>query len=101
MTEGAFRISHKTLKQQQVVQILHSPLSEVLLYDSRKMLLDSKFLKKGEVVRSGETMLFDGHLVEVGDPEGSSLGRTAGALKRADIAHGAGLVKASRGTETA
>ncbi|XP_026457777.1 uncharacterized protein LOC113358428 isoform X2 [Papaver somniferum] len=90
------QLTQKSKKYHDGTIQLETSGSQVLLYDSRKMLLDSKFLKKGEVVRSGETMLFDGHLVEVGDPEGSSLSRTAGALKRADIAHGAGLVKASR-----
>ncbi|MCL7029837.1 hypothetical protein MKW94_023362, partial [Papaver nudicaule] len=69
--------------------------NQVLLFDSRKILLDSKFLKKGEVVRSGETMVFDGHLVEVGDPEASSLDSTAEGFKLADVAPGAGLVKES------
>ncbi|KAI3900190.1 hypothetical protein MKW92_018405 [Papaver armeniacum] len=90
------QLTQKSKKYHDGTIQLETSGSQVLLYDSRKMLLDSKFLKKGEVVRSGETMVFDGHLVEVGDPEGSSLGRTAGALKRADIAHGEGLVKASR-----
>ncbi|KAI3835588.1 hypothetical protein MKW98_027500 [Papaver atlanticum] len=89
------QLTQKSKKYHDGTIQLETSGSQVLLYDSRKMLLDSKFLKKDEVVRSGETMVFDGHLVEVGDPEGSSLGRTAVALKHADVAHGVGLVKAS------
>ncbi|RZC56505.1 hypothetical protein C5167_015357 [Papaver somniferum] len=63
------QLTQKSKKYHDGTIQLETSGSQVLLYDSRKMLLDSKFLKKGEVVRSGETMLFDGHLVEVGDPE--------------------------------
>lgn len=42
-----------------------------MLYDSNKKLLDSRFLKKDEVIKSGETLTFDAHLVDVGEPEGN------------------------------
>lgn len=41
-----------------------------MLYDSTRRLLDSRFLKKEEIVRSGKSLTFDGHLVEVGECEG-------------------------------
>lgn len=42
-----------------------------MLYDSSKKLLDSRFLKKDEVIGSGESLTFDSYLVDVGEPEGS------------------------------
>lgn len=33
--------------------------------------LEHRFLKKHEVIRAGESVYFDGHLVDVGEPEGS------------------------------
>ncbi|XP_057751878.1 uncharacterized protein LOC130969972 [Arachis stenosperma] len=44
---------------------------QVVLYDLSKRPLERRFLKKDEVVRSGESLKFDGHLVEVGEPDGS------------------------------
>ncbi|OVA08237.1 protein of unknown function DUF2439 [Macleaya cordata] len=44
---------------------------QVVLYDASRKVLDSRFLKKDEVVRSGETVVFDIHLVDVGEPEGN------------------------------
>ncbi|MED6220526.1 hypothetical protein PIB30_045588 [Stylosanthes scabra] len=44
---------------------------QVALYDLTKRPLERRFLKKDEVVKSGESLKFDGHLVEVGEPEGS------------------------------
>ncbi|WJZ82047.1 hypothetical protein VitviT2T_001840 [Vitis vinifera] len=44
---------------------------QVMLYDASKKLLDSRFLKKDEVIRSGESLTFDAHLVDVGEPEGN------------------------------
>lgn len=38
-----------------------------MLYDESWKLLESRFLKKGEEVRSGETIDFHGHLVEIGE----------------------------------
>ena len=44
---------------------------QVMLYDANKNLLNSRFLKKDEVIKSGETLTFDAHLVDVGEPEGN------------------------------
>ncbi|PIN04381.1 hypothetical protein CDL12_23083 [Handroanthus impetiginosus] len=43
---------------------------QVMLYDSTRRHLDSRFLKKDETVCSGESIAFDGHLVEIGEQEG-------------------------------
>lgn len=40
-----------------------------MLYDSRRNLLDSRFLKSDELVKSGESLSFDGHIVEIGELE--------------------------------
>lgn len=40
-----------------------------MLYDSTRKLLDSRFLKKDEVVKSGESFAFGAHLVDIGEPE--------------------------------
>ncbi|KAK4802601.1 hypothetical protein SAY86_000804 [Trapa natans] len=40
---------------------------QVMLFDESSKLLECRFLKKGEEVRSGETMEFQGHLVEIGE----------------------------------
>uniref|UniRef100_A0A2N9H892 5'-3' DNA helicase ZGRF1-like N-terminal domain-containing protein n=1 Tax=Fagus sylvatica TaxID=28930 RepID=A0A2N9H892_FAGSY len=44
----------------------------VLLYDADRKLLDSRFLKKDEVIRSGESIAFNAHLIEIGEPEGNN-----------------------------
>ncbi|XP_042480296.1 uncharacterized protein LOC122061159 isoform X2 [Macadamia integrifolia] len=44
---------------------------QVMLYDESRKLLDTRFLKKDEVIGPGETLAFDAHLVDVGDPEGN------------------------------
>ncbi|XP_027343194.1 uncharacterized protein LOC113855761 [Abrus precatorius] len=44
---------------------------QVVLCDLNKKPLERRFLKKDEIVRAGELVYFDGHLVEVGEPEGS------------------------------
>lgn len=41
-----------------------------MLYDATRRLLDSRFLRKSERITSGESVTFDGHLVEVGECEG-------------------------------
>lgn len=40
-----------------------------MLFDSSKKLLDSRFLKHDEDIRTGESVALDAHLVDVGDPE--------------------------------
>ncbi|CAL0312569.1 unnamed protein product [Lupinus luteus] len=44
---------------------------QVVLYDLSKRPLERRFLKRDEVIRAGESVRFDGHLVDVGEPEGS------------------------------
>ena len=44
---------------------------QVVLYDLSKRPLERRFLRKDEVIREGESVYFDGHLVEVGEHEGS------------------------------
>jgi len=44
---------------------------QVVLYDLSKRPLERRFLKKDEIITMGESVYFDGHLVEVGEPEGS------------------------------
>ncbi|WJX48151.1 hypothetical protein P8452_34756 [Trifolium repens] len=44
---------------------------QVILYDLSKRPLERRFLKKDEVIRAGELLYFAGHLVDVGEPEGS------------------------------
>ncbi|XP_011070350.1 uncharacterized protein LOC105156023 isoform X2 [Sesamum indicum] len=43
---------------------------QVMLYDTDRRQLDSRFLKKDEIVCSGESLSFEGHLVEIGEEEG-------------------------------
>ncbi|KAH9605231.1 hypothetical protein KSS87_020004 [Heliosperma pusillum] len=43
-----------------------------MLYDDCEKLLDSKYLKKDEGVKAGESMAFSSFLVDIGDPESSS-----------------------------
>lgn len=47
-------------------------LYQILLYDLNRRLLDSRFLRKDEVIISGESVTFAGHLVDVGECEGDS-----------------------------
>ncbi|KAK9275528.1 hypothetical protein L1049_022795 [Liquidambar formosana] len=64
----------KHIKQKRKVYqdgLLELHTHKVLLYDDCEKLLDSRFLKKDEVVGSGETLTFDAYLVDVGDPEGN------------------------------
>ncbi|XP_034214579.1 uncharacterized protein LOC117626895 isoform X2 [Prunus dulcis] len=42
---------------------------QALLFDATEKLIDSKFLKKDEDIRSGESFTFDAHLVDIGEPE--------------------------------
>lgn len=46
---------------------------KVMLYDTNRRLLDSRFLKKNEVVHSGESLAFESHLVEIGEQEDHKL----------------------------
>ncbi|KAL9439624.1 hypothetical protein AB3S75_025147 [Citrus x aurantiifolia] len=42
---------------------------QIMLFDETRKLLDSRFLRRDEVIRSGESVSFDGHLVEIGECE--------------------------------
>ncbi|KAJ8494028.1 hypothetical protein OPV22_015749 [Ensete ventricosum] len=41
--------------------------NKVLLYDDSEKLIDSRFLKKDEVIESGGTLTFEAHLVDIGN----------------------------------
>ncbi|XP_051145661.1 uncharacterized protein LOC127261373 isoform X2 [Andrographis paniculata] len=43
---------------------------QVMLYDITRRTLESRFLKKHEIVCSGESLAFEGHLVEIGEQNG-------------------------------
>lgn len=40
-----------------------------MLFDENRKLLDSRFIKKDETVKSRESIAFDAHLVEIGECE--------------------------------
>nr|POE50346.1 hypothetical protein CFP56_60364 [Quercus suber] len=69
---------------------------QVMLFDASRKLLDSRFLKKDEVIRSGESVAFDGHLVEVGELDGDHKplmdlnvqGNNLNVVKKNGIMHG-------------
>ena len=42
------------------------------MFDSGKNQIDKRFLKKDEVVSSGESLTFDAYLVDIGDPTGAN-----------------------------
>lgn len=42
---------------------------QIMLFDETMKLLDSRFLRRDEVIRSGESISFDGHLVDIGELE--------------------------------
>ncbi|CAN4077531.1 unnamed protein product [Withania somnifera] len=46
-----------------------SHCKQIMLYDATRRLLDSRFLRKTESILSGESVAFDGHLVEIGECE--------------------------------
>ncbi|XVF29806.1 hypothetical protein REPUB_Repub16aG0002800 [Reevesia pubescens] len=45
---------------------------QIMLYDGSKKLINSRFLKKDEVIQSGESIAFDAHLVDIGEAEGNN-----------------------------
>ncbi|EOA21267.1 hypothetical protein CARUB_v10001620mg [Capsella rubella] len=51
---------------------LHITRRKVTLYDEAENLLESRMLKAGEVVDTGETITFQAYLVDVGDPKDGS-----------------------------
>lgn len=42
---------------------------QVKLYDEGRKLLNSRFLRKEEIIRYGESIAFDAHLVDIGEPQ--------------------------------
>ena len=38
---------------------------QAMLYDETRRLLDSKFLQNEEIIRAGESLRFDGHIVDI------------------------------------
>ncbi|XP_049378438.1 uncharacterized protein LOC125843265 [Solanum stenotomum] len=46
-----------------------SHCKQIMLYDATRRLLDSRFLRKSESIMSGNSVTFDGHLVEIGECE--------------------------------
>ncbi|KAK7832546.1 hypothetical protein CFP56_026339 [Quercus suber] len=72
---------------------------QVLLYDASRKLIDSRFLKKGEAIRSGESIAFDAHLIDIGEPEGNYKspadlihlniqGKDGNIIKKSGLMHG-------------
>ncbi|XP_022640003.1 uncharacterized protein LOC106767578 isoform X2 [Vigna radiata var. radiata] len=53
------------------IELCGSYGKQVVLYDLSKRPLQRRFLKKDEIIMTGESVYFDGHFVEVGEPEGS------------------------------
>ncbi|KAI4315551.1 hypothetical protein L6164_028348 [Bauhinia variegata] len=51
---------------------LHTSTNKVLLYDDCEKLLECRLLKNDEIVKSGETLLFNSYLIDIGDPEGEN-----------------------------
>lgn len=44
---------------------------QVMLFDTSRKLLDSRFLKKDDVIKSGESIAFDSYLIDIGEQQGS------------------------------
>uniref|UniRef100_A0A7N2LZN9 RPW8 domain-containing protein n=1 Tax=Quercus lobata TaxID=97700 RepID=A0A7N2LZN9_QUELO len=74
-------------------------MSKVLLYDASRKLIDSRFLNKGEAIRSGESIAFDAHLIDIGEPEGNYKspadlihlniqGKDGNIIKKSGLMHG-------------
>ncbi|XP_050268935.1 uncharacterized protein LOC126713270 isoform X2 [Quercus robur] len=72
---------------------------QVLLYDASRKLIDSRFLKKGQAIRSGESIAFDAHLIDIGEPEGNYKspvdlihlniqGKDGNIIKKSGLMHG-------------
>lgn len=43
-----------------------------MLYDEMRKVLNSGFLRRDEVIRTGVSFVFDAYLVDIGEPEGNS-----------------------------
>ncbi|XP_040986379.1 uncharacterized protein LOC121234499 [Juglans microcarpa x Juglans regia] len=74
---------------------------QVMLFDESRKLLNSRFLKKDEVIRSGESIAFDSHLVEIGEHEEdrkpqidlSAQGNNCNVVKETRTLHGKGTLQ--------
>ncbi|ESW32185.1 hypothetical protein PHAVU_002G300700 [Phaseolus vulgaris] len=44
--------------------------SQIMLFDTSKKVLDSRFLKKDDVIKPGETIAFDSYLIDIGEHQG-------------------------------
>ncbi|KAH0450583.1 hypothetical protein IEQ34_021275 [Dendrobium chrysotoxum] len=51
------------------VMELCSSSGKVILYDDCEKLIDKRFLKKDDIVKSGGTLSFETHIVDIGDPD--------------------------------
>ncbi|KAK2664327.1 hypothetical protein Ddye_002901 [Dipteronia dyeriana] len=67
---------------------------QVMLYDDGRKLLNSRFLKKDEVIKSGESISFDAHLVDIGEPQEHQLqmdvnleGFNSSVVQKTEIMH--------------
>ncbi|KAL1556372.1 hypothetical protein AAHA92_12007 [Salvia divinorum] len=66
---------------------------QVKLYDTNRRHLDGRFLKKDEKIYSGESLVLDGHLVEIGEQEEDQkpptdlnvLGKSCGVAGKRDV----------------
>ncbi|XP_047976758.1 uncharacterized protein LOC125218971 isoform X2 [Salvia hispanica] len=66
---------------------------QVKLYDTNRRHLDGRFLKKDEKICSGESLVLDGHLVEIGEQEEDQkpptdlniLGKSCGVAGKRDV----------------
>lgn len=47
-----------------------------MLYDDGRKLLNSRFIRKDEVIISGGSVAFDAHLVDIGEPQGNHQNQT-------------------------
>ena len=64
-------LSHEVWTRKSILNgIANSLAVQVKLYDECEKLLECRLLKNDETVTSGETLIFKGYLVDVGDPEG-------------------------------
>ena len=61
-----------------------SSCNQVFLYDETGRLLDSRFLKSDENIRSGESLKLDGHLVDIGNLNGDNEPREESKLQGGD-----------------
>ncbi|GFZ01512.1 hypothetical protein Acr_15g0001210 [Actinidia rufa] len=75
---------------------LHNSIHKIMLYDNCEKLIDSRIVKKDDVVRSGETLAFDAYLVDIGDLDGdhkpipnvNSQGREKKITEKSGLFHG-------------